>query len=107
MSYMVRVSYRGRGVLSQQPFEYPLDLNHFKHVHFVAETGLGEIDQTLQQLAQHFTTYAASTDTTNNILGQIASSIRNGVFIKNDVTISLHNGDVLTILKEFILLWVV
>lgn len=40
-------------------------------------------------------------------MGQIASSIREGVFIKNSVSVRLKNEDIVTILNEFVLLWIV
>lgn len=42
--YTVKVSYLGRKTLPPQVFEYSLDLNYFRYMHFVTETGLGEID---------------------------------------------------------------
>lgn len=106
--YKVTVSYQGRETLPQQVLEYSLDLNHFKHMSFITETGLGEIDQTLQRIADNFSpSHDERIDTTNNALGQIASSLRGGIIIKNDVSVRLQNEDILALLNEFVLLWVV
>src|SRR5260370_40814896 len=87
--------------------EYPLDLNHFNYIHFVTETGLSEIDETLQRLVENFSHYSTSADTTNNLLNHIANSINRGLIIKNRISVSRSNTDTPTMLKEFVFLWVV
>jgi hypothetical protein len=105
--YTVKVSYWWKKSLPPQELEYVLDLNQFKHIHFVTETGLGEIDETLQRFADHFSNYSSSVDTANNLLNHIANAINRGLIIKNHVSVSQDSGDIPTILKEFVYLWVV
>lgn len=106
--YTVEVSYVGKKASPPQFLEYSLDLNYFKHIDFVTETGLGEIDHTLQRIADGFnSSNAGQIDTTNNALGQIANSLRGGIIIKNDLSVNLQNEDMLTVLNEFVLLWIV
>lgn len=106
--YTVKVSYLGKKTLPPQILEYSLDLSYFKHISFVTEIGLGEIDQTLQHIAENInSSHLDQMDKTNNALEQIANSIRGGVFIKNDVSVHLQNEDIFTILNEVVVLWVV
>lgn len=105
--YTVKVTYWWKKSLPLQELEYVLDLNPYKHMDFVTDTGLGEIDETLQQFANHFSGYSSSVDTTNNLLNHIANAINRGLIIKNRVSVSHDTVDILTILKEFVYLWVV
>lgn len=107
MEYMVKVIYQGNLSLPPVEFEYPLDLNHLNYIHFVTETGLGEIEQSLEQLANHFSHFSGSSDTTNYQLSQIANAINRGLVIKNRVSVSQHNEDIPAMLKEFVYLWLV
>lgn len=107
MEYTVTVTYWWKTPLLPIVFEYPLDLALFKYTDFVTETGLSEIDETLQRFESHFSTYSWSTDTTNNLLNHIANAINRGLIIKNRVSISQDNADIPNILKEFVYLWVV
>lgn len=107
MEYMVKVTYQGNPSPSMMEFEYPLDLNHFNYIHFVTDTGLTEIEQSLEQLANHFSHFSRSSDTTNYQLSQIANAINSGLVIKNRVSVSPYNEDIPTILKEFVYLWLV
>lgn len=105
--YKVKVTYWWKKSLPPQELEYVLDLNHYKHMDFVTGTGLGEIDETLQQLANHFSSYSSSADTANNLLNHIANAINRGLVIKNRVSVSQGNADIPAMLKEFVYLWVV
>lgn len=107
MEYTVKVTYWWKTPLQPEVFEYPLDLALFKYTDFVTETGLSEIDETLQRLESNFRSYSWSADTTNNLLNHIANAINRGLIIKNRVSISQDNTDVPTILREFVYLWVV
>jgi len=107
MEYTVKVTYWGNPSLPPIELEYPLDLNHFNYIHFVTETGLSEIDETLQRLVENFSHYSTSADTTNNLLNHIANSINRGLIIKNRISVSRSNTDTPTMLKEFVFLWVV
>jgi hypothetical protein len=107
MEYTVKVTYWGNPALPPIVLEYPLDLTHFQYIDFVTETGLSEIDETLQRFADHFSHYSWSTDTTNNLLNHIANAINRGLIIKNRISVGQNNVDIPTILKEFVYLWVV
>lgn len=107
MEYTVKVTYWGNPSLPPIVLEYPLDLNHFKYIDFVTETGLSEIDETLRRFESHFSQYSSSADTANNLLNHIANAINRGLIIKNRVSVSQNNAGIPTMLKELVYLWVV
>ncbi len=107
MEYTVKVTFRGNPSLPPIELEYPLDLNHFNYIHFVTETGLGEIDNTLQQLANNLSSYTANAEGANSLLNHIANALNRGIVIKNCVPVSHNIPDIPTLLKEFVYLWVI
>lgn len=107
MEYTVKVTYWWKTPLLPIAFEYPLDLALFKYTDFVTETGLSQIDETLQRLESNFSSYQWSSDTTNNLLNHIANALNRGLIIKNRVSVSQDNADIPTMLKEFVYLWTV
>lgn len=106
MEYTVKVTYRGNPSLPPIELEYPLDLNHFQYIHFVTETGLGEIDNTLHQLADNLSSYTSNAEGANSLLNQIANGINRGIIIKNRVTVGKDIPNIPSLLREFVFLWV-
>jgi len=107
MEYTVKVTYWWKTPLLPVVFEYPLDLALFKYTDFVTETGLSQIDETLQRFESHFNMYQWSTDTTNNLLNHIANALNRGLIIKNRISVGQNNVDIPAMLKEFVYLWTV
>jgi hypothetical protein len=106
MEYTVKVTYWWKTPLLPVVFEYPLDLALFKYTDFVTETGLSQIDETLQRLESHFSNYSLSADTANNLLNHIANALNRGLIIKNRISVG-QDIDIPTMLKEFVYLWTV
>ena len=105
--YTVKVTYLGDSSPLPMKLEYPLDLNHFNYIHFGAEVGLSEIDQTLERLVQQFSHYSSSADTMNVQLNHIANAINRGLIIKNRLSVNLNGPDIAVVLKEFVYLWMI
>ncbi len=103
--YTIKVSYMGKKSLPEPPLEYDLDLSIFQVIDFLTEKGLIDVDDTLNTFANNFFLFLEDFKSIHQNLNEISNALNRGALFRNYLQINRTDLDVLTKLKEFVLIW--